>query len=313
MAEPTDCRRPGPTDEPRGATPTLVSATVASERAYALAEGPLWDEQRERVLWVDINAGHIHSGSVDGSVIAPAGRLSFDETVGAVACSADGALLVAGQRDLYRVARDSRRELLANVVPPAKNSRLNDGACDPAGRFLVGSLALDGRERDECLWQVGQGGSVAIIDDDLTVSNGLAWSADGAVLYSVDSTPGIVWARPYDAVSGNWGVRAAVIRIGEGSPDGLCMDTDGNLWVAIWGAGEVRCYTPGGEHLATITVPAPQTSSVAFVGPARDTLLITTARVGLSPAQLEEFPLSGHLFIARVDAAGVPTTPWSGS
>jgi sugar lactone lactonase YvrE len=103
VAEPTDCRRPGPTDEPRGATPTLVSATVASERAYALAEGPLWDEQRERVLWVDINAGHIHSGSVDGSVIAPAGRLSFDETVGAVACSADGALLVAGQRDLYRV------------------------------------------------------------------------------------------------------------------------------------------------------------------------------------------------------------------
>jgi sugar lactone lactonase YvrE len=313
VSEPTDWRAPGRTDEPGSATPRSFSATVASERAYALAEGPIWDEERGRVLWVDINAGHVHSGSIDGSVIEPGDQLSFDETVGAVVCAADGALLVAGQRDLYRVGRDCGRELLANVVAATKNSRLNDGACDPAGRFLVGSLALDARERDECLWQIGQGGSVAIIDDDLTVSNGLAWSADGAVLYSVDSTPGIVWSRPYDAASGSWGARAATIRIDDGSPDGLCMDTDGTLWIAIWGAGEVRRYTPVGEHLATIAVPAPHTSSVAFVGAARDTLLITTARADLSPAQLEEFPLSGRLFTAKVDAAGLPSTPWSGS
>jgi sugar lactone lactonase YvrE len=91
------------------------------------------------------------------------------------------------------------------------------------------------------------------------------------------------------------------------------VDTDGNLWVAIWGAGEVRCYTPAGERLATVTVPAPHTSSVAFVGSARDTLLITTARDQLSSVQLDKFPLSGRLFIARVHATGVPTTPWSAS
>jgi len=89
------------------------------------------------------------------------------------------------------------------------------------------------------------------------------------------------------------------------------VDTDGNLWVAIWGAGEVRSYTPAGERLATVTVPAPHTSSVAFVGSARDTLLITTAREQLSSVALDEFPLSGHLFVAHVHAIGVPTTPWS--
>jgi sugar lactone lactonase YvrE len=300
-------------EELRGAAARLFFATVASERAYGLAEGPLWDAERERLLWVDINAGHVHSGSLEEDVIRPGGQLSLDETVGAVACSADGQLLVAGQRDLYRVGRDSRREVLAKIVPAGQHSRLNDGACDPAGRFLIGSLALDARERQECLYQIGRDATVTILDDDLTLSNGLAWSPDGSVLYSVDTTPGIVWARPYDAATGSQGPRAAILRLGDGSPDGLCVDTDGNLWVAIWGAGEVRCYTSAGERLATVTVPAPHTSSAAFVGSARDTLLITTARDQLSSAQLDEFPLSGHLFIAHVGAAGVPTTPWSAS
>jgi len=199
---------------------------------------------------------------------------------------------------------------VAGVVPAEKDSRLNDGACDPAGRFLVGSLSLGAREREECLYQFGQDGSVAIVDDDLTLSNGLAWSPDGSVLYSVDTTPGVVWQRPYDVATGSAGARSAVVRLGDGSPDGLCVDTAGNLWVAIWGAGEVRCYSPAGDRLATVTVPAPHTSSVAFVGSARDILLITTARDGLSSVQLDVFPLSGHLFIAHVDATGVPTTPW---
>jgi sugar lactone lactonase YvrE len=296
--------------DPRGAAARLFSAAVASERPYELAEGPVWDEARERVLWVDINAGHIHSGSLEGDLITPRGQLSFAETVGAVACSEDGQLLVAAQRDLYRVRRGARPEVLAAIIPADRSSRLNDGACDPAGRFLVGSLALDARECEECLYRLGQDGSVAIIDGDLTLSNGLAWSPDGSVLYSVDTTPGVVWERPYDAATGGSGARSAVLRLGDGSPDGLCVDTDGNLWLAIWGAGEVRCYSPAGDRLATVTVPAPHTSSVAFVGPARDILLITTARDQLSSVQLDEFPLSGHLFVARVEATGVPTTPW---
>jgi sugar lactone lactonase YvrE len=289
----------------------LFSATVASERSYGLAEGPLWDEQRARVLWVDVNAGVVHSGRLEGDVVVAGGRLRFGETVGAVVCSADGQLLVAGARDLYRIDPDSEREVLARLIPGERHSRLNDGACDPAGRFLVGSLALDGRRREECLYRVGHDRTVTIVDDDLSLSNGLAWSPNGSVLYSVDTTPGVIWARPYDAGSGEWGARAKVRQLGHGSPDGLCVDTDGNLWVASWGSGEVRCYSPDGDRLATVTVPAPHTSSVAFVGSGLDALLITTAREQLSSAQLDAAPLSGHLFIAHVDVAGVPVTPWS--
>jgi sugar lactone lactonase YvrE len=288
-------------------------AVVASERAYGLGEGPVWDPARERVLWVDINAGRVHSGTLRNGTVAPGASLDFPETVGAVACAQDGRLVVAGQRDVYEVRPDGSRAHLAALLDAGRDSRLNDGACDPSGRFLVGSLALDGRTGEECLWQLGRDGAIATIDDDLTLSNGLGWSPDGATLYSTDTVPGVVWARPYEPSSGSWGERAAALRIEDrsGSPDGLCVDDDGNLWIAIWGAGEVRCHAPGGECLAVVSVPAPHVSCPAFVGPGQDTLLITTARDELPAEELERCPLSGHLFTARVGATGLRTPWWS--
>lgn len=273
----------------------------------------MWDPVRERVLWVDINAGTVYAGRLDADVVRPDARLRLDETVGAVVCSEDGRLLVAGARRVYEVDREWRCTLHADVIPAAKRSRLNDGACDPAGRFLVGSMALDARRGEECLYRVEAGGGVTVLDSDLTISNGLAWSPDGTVMYSTDTTPGVVWARPYDPDRGEHGARREVVRFERGGwPDGLCVDADGNLWVAIWGGGEVRCYTPAGDRVATVSVPAPHTTSVAFVGPARDTLLITTATDQLSGAQLDAFPLSGRLFLAHVGVAGLPVAPWAG-
>lgn len=113
-------------------------------------------------------------------------------------------------------------------------------------------------------------------------------------------------------MSGAVGSRQVHLRIDEGAPDGLCVDTDGSLWVAVWGAGEVRCFDAAGEQVATVEVAAPHTSSIAFVGPARDRLLITTARTDLSAAQFDAHPLSGRLFLADVGARGVPTAVWAG-
>jgi sugar lactone lactonase YvrE len=279
------------------------SVLVASERAYGLAEGPLWDGARERLLWVDINAGEVHAGSLRDGLIADAAPLvGFDETVGAVVCAQGGQLLVAGARSVFTPGDPSGATSLFDA---GKNSRLNDGACDPAGRFLVGSMALDDREGEECLYRIELDGSVTIVDQDLTLSNGLAWSPEGTVLYSVDTTPGIVYARAYDAESGACGERTVALRIKDGSPDGMCIDADGNLWIAIWGAGQVRCYTPGGELVATVEVPAPHVTSVAFIGPQLDTLFITSAHE-------DESQNAGHLFTARVGARGTPTTPWAG-
>ncbi|MFL5864256.1 MAG: SMP-30/gluconolactonase/LRE family protein [Solirubrobacteraceae bacterium] len=292
----------------------VFAATPVSEDHYMLAEGPVWDEARERVLWVDINAGTVHGGTLDGDLVRPEMRLRFDETVGAVVSAPDGQLLVAGARRLYHVVGEARCTVRAEVIAPSKRSRLNDGACDPAGRFLVGSMALDARRGEDCLYRLEHDGELAVLDTDLTLSNGLAWSPAGDVMYSVDTIPGVVWARPYNPAGRDWGKRREVVRVAHGgSPDGLCVDTDGNLWVAIWGGGEVRCYTPAGERLATVSVPAPHTTSVAFVGARRDALLITTATDQLSAAQLDAFPLSGRLFMAHVGATGVPVTPWAGA
>ncbi|HTU98426.1 MAG TPA: SMP-30/gluconolactonase/LRE family protein [Solirubrobacteraceae bacterium] len=292
----------------------VFTATVASDGHYELGEGPLWDEGRARVLWVDINPGTVHVGELEAGVVEVRSEMRFGETVGAVVADADGALLVAGARRVYRVVDDRHIAVHRALVPEGKPSRLNDGACDPAGRFLVGSMALDGRRGEECLYRLDPDGAVSVLDRDLTISNGLAWSPAGDVMYSVDTIPGVVWSRPYDPASGDWGERSELVRMDRGGwPDGLCVDADGNLWVAIWGGGEVRCYAPSGERLATVTVPAPHTTSVAFAGPGRDELLITTATDQLTAPQREQYPLSGRLFVAHVGATGLSVTPWSGA
>jgi sugar lactone lactonase YvrE len=287
-----------------------LSAEPASSSAYQLGEGPVWDTQRQRVLWVDVVEGKVLSGSLTGRGVVEESALHVDETVGAVVPSASGDLLVAGRHDLHLVDPLGHQRRLVEVVPRTKPSRLNDGACDPAGRFLVGSLAQDGRTGDECLYRWDSHGLITL-DDDLTLSNGLAWSADETVLYSIDTDPGIVWQRSYDPATGATGTRTQALHVRDGHPDGMCLDIEGNLWIAVWAAGEVRCYRPDGEQIATVAVPAPHTSSVAFVGPRLDLLLITTARDELTQDQLEAFPDSGRLFLVDVGVVGLPVAAWS--
>jgi sugar lactone lactonase YvrE len=291
---------------------TVFRATPATARVFGLAEGPVWDAQRERVIWVDVNAGTVHLGRLSDDTVTEEGQIALGGTVGAVVTSRRGELLVAGTRHLHIVALDGSVTRWIELVPDGKASRLNDGGCDPSGRFLVGSMALDGRVHDESLARIESTGRITVIDDDLSLSNGLAFSADGGRLYSVDTAAGTVWRRSHDRSTGQFGPRSEFLRIVNGSPDGLCLDFEGNLWVAIWGAGEVRCFTPSGAHIATVEVAAPHTSSVAFVGPGLDTLLITTASEQLSAADLARYPDSGRLFTARVGVTGLPVPYWAG-
>jgi sugar lactone lactonase YvrE len=280
------------------------TAGVASTETFSLGEGPVWDGPRERLLWVDIDAGAVHEGRLDGDRVIVTATHHPDRTVGAVVCSANGELLVAGATTLI----PSGGRVIAKG-----DSRLNDGACDPAGRFLVGSLSLDHTGHDETLVRLEHDGTLTVLDDDLTLSNGLAWSPDGTLLYSIDSIPGIVWVRPYDVATGAVGPRREWLRITDGVPDGMCADADGHLWIAIWGAGEVRRYTPDARPTGDVVeVAAPHTSSVAFVGPGLDRLLITTATAELDAARLAAYPMSGRLFLARVGVTGLPVAPWAG-
>ncbi len=288
-------------------------ALPTSEQCYGLAEGPVWDGERERVLWVDINAGAVHTGTLSAAGVAHDAVLRLPGTVGAVVCSRQGELLVAGARRLHTVSAEGVVRPGPRILSERTASRLNDGGCDPAGRFLVGSLALDDRRHDEVLVRVGEDGRIVVIDTDLGMSNGLAFTPRGDQLYSIDTTPGIVWVRDYNPATGAVGRRHEFLHLDGDNPDGMCADEEGNLWIAMWGAGQVRCYSPAGEHVAVVDVAAPNTTSVAFVGTTLGTLLITTAFEQLSEAQRACHPDSGRLFTADVGVRGLPVPVWSGT
>jgi sugar lactone lactonase YvrE len=285
------------------------TAVRATDQRYQLAEGPVWDDCGERILWVDIPAGDVLAGELRGSAIVPTAAYHVDKTVGAVALAGDQGLVVAGHHSVFLVDAAGGSSEIARLVPEGRQRRLNDGKCDPAGRFLVGTLAL-GDHVQESLFVVDAAGGVELVDDDLQLSNGLGWSPDGTTMYSIDTTPGIVWARSYDPATGTRGERHEVLRVTDGSPDGMCVDAEGALWVAIWGRGEVRSFSPRGELLGTVSVPAPHTSCVTFAGAGLDVLVISTAMDDLSSEQLDAYPDSGALFVADVGTRGLPAAKW---
>ncbi|WP_217441446.1 SMP-30/gluconolactonase/LRE family protein [Nocardia barduliensis] len=292
---------------------TADSVIPAGPTRCELGEGPVWDPIRRVVLWVDIRRGLVFSGRLEEhGRVTLMDQVSLPGTVGAVAVAEDGSWIVAGSRTLIHRHVSGTTHELARVVPPGRSRRTNDGKPDPAGRFLIGTLALDGPSEQETLVRLEDDGSLTVIDGDLTLSNGLAWSPDGSTLYSADTLRRVVYARPYDAVTGAIGQRRTLITFDDGFPDGMCADADGHLWIAMWGLGEVRRYRPDGVLDRTLRVPAPHVSSVAFAGSGLDTLVITTATQDLSDEQLAAHPLSGTLFTARPGVRGLPVPPWRG-
>lgn len=291
---------------------TFHARPVSAER-HELAEGPVWDPARSRLLWVDIQAAAVLAGELHDGQVRRTAEHRFEGTVGAVVPAADGRLLVAGHQELLVTDADAVIRGRVRVVPAEVDSRLNDGGCDPAGRFLIGTMALDDRTGEERLSRLEDDGSLTELDADLTVSNGLAWSPDGTRLYSVDSAPGVVWVRGYDAATGAVGDRRRLLAIDAGTPDGMCTDVVGNLWIALFGAGQVRCYAPDGDHLATVHLDAPDPTSVAFVGPDLDRLLITTAQHELSDEERAAHPDAGRLFLVDVGVRGRPVPLWNGA
>ena len=240
-------------------------------------------------------------------------KLDFDGLVGAAVPGIGGSILVATHNRLVVVTPSGDRLEGPKIVADGQASRANDGKCDPAGRFVVGTMALDDREGSDRLLRVEDDGSLSTLDSDLTLSNGLGWSPDGSTFYNTDSIQGVIWSRDYDVDTGATGVRREFLRFEDGLPDGLCVDSRGHLWVAIWGAGEVRSFAPDGAQVATVKVAAPHTSSVAFVGDSLDTLLITTASRDLGEAERRRYPDAGRLFLADVRATGTPVFPCSES
>ncbi|GAA1918410.1 hypothetical protein GCM10009775_08740 [Microbacterium aoyamense] len=293
----------------------LGTARAATSESFDLAEGPFWDVRDGALSWVDITQGHVYRGRLGaGGTIRIDERLAFDAQVGAASPGTRGDVALALGGAIVRRAADGALTTLAVVAPMdevvgAAQRRLNDGMPDPAGRFVVGTLHKGESDTPEVLVRLEPDGTLTTIDDDLGLSNGLAWTADGSVMYSVDTTRRVVYRRSYPEL----GPREVHIELNDGYPDGICLDADDHLWVAVWGAGEVRRFDPGGALVGVVSVPAPHTSSVAFAGPDLATLVITTARSELSEQQIADWPDSGRLFTFEPGVRGLPATPWGGA
>jgi len=253
---------------------------------------------------VDIPAGALW---VDDGVQAR--RLLLGDDLGVAIPHAEGGWVCGLGRGLALVSEDGAVLQRLDVEPDGV--RMNDGKCDRAGRFFVGSKAHDNTAGAGNLWRLDLDGSIVKVLGGLTISNGLGWSPDDATMYVTDSALGLVQAYDYDVATGELGSSRPFLRTapGDGVPDGLAVDADGFLWVAHWDAGQVRRYSPTGEPAGVVTVGASLTTSCAFSGPALSALHITTAWDELDEEQRAAQPLAGRRFRAEVGVTGLAGMP----
>jgi sugar lactone lactonase YvrE len=235
--------------------------------------------------------------------------IQFDRFVGAVAPVAGGGYIVAAGAGFLFADRSGTVRELAQPEAGHDDVRMNDGACDPQSRFWAGTMAHDESPGAGVLYRLELDGSCTTVLAGLTISNGIGWSPDGTTMYLSDSGTGCIDAFDFDDTTGGISGRRTIARITEPgvAPDGLTVDQRGHIWVALWGGGAMRCYSPGGSLLCTLPVPVDRPTSCAFGGADRATLFITTARHGLDEITLAHQPDAGRVF--RVDGLGVSGPP----
>lgn len=288
---------------------TSDGVEVVTAAGAELGEGPVWDARSGGIVWVDITARLIHltdilSGHTD--------TIEVSLHVGAVAPRAAGGF-VAALQDGFWVVGDGRAQRIAAVPEARPGLRFNDGKCDPAGRFWAGTMAYDQAPGAGALYRLDPDGSATLSLDGVTVSNGLAWSADGGTMYYIDTPTQRVDAFSYNPVTGEIRDRRPEINIPPeaGAPDGMTIDAEGGLWIALWGGSAVHRYLDGRLE-RVIELPVSQPTSCCFGGEGLDELYITTAWQGLSAETRRAQPLAGALFRVRPGVRGIPQAVFAG-
>jgi sugar lactone lactonase YvrE len=283
-----------------------------STQQFVLGEGLRWDGRREELLGVDILAGGIYRGHVDhDGAVSLIREYWVPGTVGALTPvqGDDGWLLAAG-RGFVLLRPDGSLRPMVQVAPVG--TRMNDGACDPQGRFWAGTLADDFRPGGGALYRFDHEGRVDLVLGGLTISNGLGWSPDGTIMYLADSGPRVVHAFDFAGDTGTVSNGRTLLDLDEavGAPDGLTVDAGGDLWVAVYGGGQVHRYSPEGVLREVLSVPTAQCTSCAFAGPALNRLFVTTATEGWSDEQRLAEPTAGLVYRFDTDVTGRPADPF---
>ena len=288
----------------------VSEAVPSTTEQTILGEGLRWDASRRELLRVDIAAGHVFREQVahDGSLVS-VGTYQVPGTVGAVApVEGDRGWVLAAGRGFAVLEPDGAFRVISEVA--SDGSRVNDGAADPQGRFWAGTIA--DQPGAAVLYRLERDGRVESMLDGLTISNGIGWSPDGRTMYLADSGPRVIHAFDFDGGDGTISGARSLITVAEdvGAPDGLTVDAEGDLWVAIWGAGRVHRYSPRGELRQALAVPAVETTSCAFAGPGLHRLYVTTATEEWTDEERRADPEAGLVYRFETDAIGRPADPF---
>jgi sugar lactone lactonase YvrE len=286
----------------------MASVEVALAAGDQLGEGPVWDERTGELLRVDITPGRVHGWNPS---TGEGWTRQYEDEVGAVIPRAEarGWVLAAGHRIL--VDDGDRTTELATVEQEVPDNRFNDCRCDPAGRLWAGTMSKVRSTGAAALYRL-DGVELEPVITGTTVSNGISWT--GELMYFIDSPTQRIDVLDYDPGSGQVANRRPFAEIdpADGLPDGLTLDSEGGVWVCLFGGGALRRYSPTGALEEVIPVPVTNPTCPAFGGDRLETLYVTSARHRLSEAQLSAEPLAGALLAVDPGVTGLPGNRFRG-
>jgi len=286
----------------------VLQATIEYNAESTLGEGPVWDAAIQKLYWVDIKAMMVYRYDPNTKTQE---SWKMDQMVGCIVPVDNDAIVCALQDRLITLNTNSgKQSSLIAIEADLPENRCNDGKADAEGRFWIGSLNIPGKKSKANLYSVDKNLNVIKAVSDLGMSNGLGWSRDYKLMYLNDTVEKQVLKFDFSLTDGKLSNRQILLDLkdADGSPDGMCVDADGNLWIAFYGGKRVDCYDPVSRQiLATVQVPAINVTCCTFGGPALDTLFITTARDGQSDEDLKNFPGSGSIFRVKPGVKGMAT------
>jgi sugar lactone lactonase YvrE len=280
----------------------------------SVAEGPSWDERDGALLWIDIVTGDVfHTVLASGETTI----MRIGQQVSAVLPRASGGYLLTLQDGVFavdRIEQGAPLTCISEIELERPQNRINDAKCDAAGRLWAGTVARDRTPGAGALYRLDTDLALTSVIGAVTLSNGIGWSPDGTRMYFVDSVPRTLDVLDFDMATGQASNRRRLVDIAadDGSPDGLAVDTEGCIWLAVWGSGAVYRYAPDGELADVVAVPTRNVASCCFGGPELDYLFVTTASAELSHQELDADPNAGSVFRLRPGVAGMPTTAFAG-
>jgi sugar lactone lactonase YvrE len=279
-----------------------------------LGEGPVWDAEAERIYWVDITRSQIHSCNANG---CDHQVIDTRQPIGAVALHSKGKLVAALQQGFAFIdIKSGSKEWICKPEEEVEGNRFNDGKCDPLGRFWAGTMNLHGATGAGNLYALEIDGSVLLKLKGVSVSNGMAWSADGRCFYYIDTATSTVSAFDFDVATGAISNQRTAVNIPPemGKPDGMTIDAEGMLWVALWEGWSISRWNPvTGTLLCRIMLPVARITSCTFGGKDLRDIYVTSASLGLTDLQKKEQPLAGSVFVLRgTFFQGLPAMPFGG-